>query len=253
MISHISLAVGLLGGVLAFAHSATPRPSDGFELLGRGLHVSPILSESVEALGLKSDLVIVGRVTSASEGRVIGEVGGHGGLPTVVLKVVVEETLKGKAPEKTIYVEQFVGRGMAQLLPGAFRDGNARTLMFLETDEWFALKPATPVLNEGRGRPAGKPVFRISSVQGLLAESDDGSVNLPLAAPEDWNVFPADAGFDAAVDLARTEVSGQLGRPGAPVHGPQYNDFVEQLEGSKGPPSREWFEAQGIAVPSDAI
>lgn len=208
-----------IGGAAAgtYAEQKSRSRVDPYQVLSHGIHASAVLSDNVEAVGAKSDLVVVGTVVNVAAGRTINAPAGDpGAVYTAVLEVEVSDVLKGSAPAGRIYIEEFRSSMTdPENVAIAFEQSKARTLFFLESEAWFALRATTKVFDAGKGRPAGTPLYRISSVQGTVVEATDGVVQ-PLAPPE-ARLYKGDGSFDDAVALTRTAVANQQARTAPPA------------------------------------
>ena len=154
----------------------------------------------------RSSLVAVGHIIRVEDGMEIKNVDARvpTSLHTMVMAVQVDKVLKGDTTDDVVYVEYLHGGAFSAATFDANRPTGS-SVLFLTEAEWGPHR-SVQYLNRDRGRPAGKPLYRLITPQGWFTEIG-GKLTQPLAGNGNTQ------GFVNAVSLAAVQDAVQAADP----------------------------------------
>ena len=168
-------AAALLSGCAAAEPTGAPAPGRGVEeftdaFVGLSADYNPIAEPAV--LAAESSVVIRGTITSVGQGRTYAYGPDDPAANTaIVLEVAVESVEAGQlTPSDRVFVELPSPGGRPADYYAARLPADLPAVMYLDE----ATVMDGDVLDATAGRPAGYPIYRPSSPQGLLVESPAG-------------------------------------------------------------------------------
>jgi len=177
-------------------NDSAPGDLDAFVKLFTGYAADYEPARSPQQLAEWSDLVVLGRIHSVTDGRIHGD--GVSRSTTVVVAVDVREVKKGALPprsENRVYVEMESSyqRPASAYDKVAPRDVDA--LLFLTPAPATGVPGGQRIENPDAGRPNGQPLWQVTTPQGFLVGSATQGVfqvrefeNYPSASLEEF--FP---------------------------------------------------------------
>lgn len=143
---------------------------------------------SEEQLFEKSEFIGSGRVVEVREGMKIryleSEIGST--THTLVIQLEVSQTIKGEADEGSVYIEYAHGGAFSVETYRANKPKD-EALVFLKHPSWQA-SDAVEYVDQGTGYPKGATLYRLTTPQGWLIESE-GGVQSPLESSKETAVF----------------------------------------------------------------